>query len=720
MKKSKIIKLLVSALSLCLIIGAMVGITAMAEETEPANPEIVSYNVSYSDELYLFYAVKATLAEGETIYLQICDENGNALEDGTDMDIVNPDKPANLSKITDWEIKTIYDEDYYVFVTNGVSAKDINKVEYVKAVITGGEADRESDIVEYSVLNYLYQRLYKDNVVAATEGADLLRKDLYQSLVAYGAAAQELLFPEEGITEFDSIRDSKYYFIEGNSYILYEDFDVVYPRHDETITVDGKVFYGWNVFAYAADGSVISDGSAVYADAARVNIAGAKGVYAKPVFDAADAEVNVVAGEAGPEGIVDFNSEYSEIINVPAALPSSIESNINGDGYLSLNKTNTSTGHASTIWKTAADEEGGNVAELSLDMYSGLNADAATFEISIYNSGKSKVWWLVFQIKNGNYYITAYRSELQADGETKKNVGYNFTLNTGDDQLSLNEWVDLKLVWSNGAWGSTGDMLDNVGPNLFVYLNGKVAARIDKAYNTDAAAAPGTLNYAVLNLNQITTGSMLIDNVSNKVVKKDVPTEADYTLTFDQVVSSTYLETSLNYADIGTAVSYEDSFEGKTNVLKFHKPYGTNPADGKSVNMGIVMKPTETQDNANCVIVDLDLYAPNNGMELYLMNGSSSVYTKIILGSTVAVPKNQWVHVKIEYYPATDTETLKINVTVTDNAGKTYTCASTSTRETAPTVDALSAVKIALSSAASGDYYFDNVKVTKAYVAPAV
>jgi hypothetical protein len=260
---------------------------------------------------------------------------------------------------------------------------------------------------------------------------------------------------------------------------------------------------------------------------------------------------------------------------------------------------------------------------------------------------------------------------------------------------------------------------------MFVYLDGKLAARVDKAYIASAAATPEAFGYATFNLNGSTYGTVAIDNVCSGVVKRDVPEKADYTLTFDQPKDDSVIVTSLNYANIGTAIKYADSITDangvtKENVINIHKPYQKDPESGRSVNVTFRVKPTLVEENANYAALEFDLYAPNNGMERYLINEKdASVYTKIVLGSSVVVPKNQWVHVSIEYYPATETETLKINVTVTDNAGKTYNYSSTSTREAAPTIENLKGISISFSSAASGDYYIDNVKLTKGYKAPA-
>ena len=367
------------------------------------------------------------------------------------------------------------------------------------------------------------------------------------------------------------------------------------------------------------------------------------------------------------------------------------------------------TGSSASTTHTLVDRGDGNMAlrvnkpssqlsggalEVSLTERSDLNANTLVFEcdMNVTSFAQMAIYITNPEVGTGSnnlYYTNIYSSNVAA-------------LTYGDATAPIGEWVHFRLEYSKTATGGRTSI-------IITRADGTVAKQTYFMTDTiDFSEA----NMIVFHCQQKTIHDVLYDNIVCKKTYVDRTT-----ITFDEEVGTDLLATNDNGADVGDTIGVVESFEGKTNVLKFHKAYGKHPDTNSSINMGITMKTTETQENANCVIVDLDLYAPSNGMELYLMNGSSSVYTYIVLGSNVTVPKNQWVHVKIEYYPATDTETLKINVTVTDNAGKTYTCASTSTRETAPTVDALSAVKISLNSSAVGDYYFDNIKVSKAYVA---
>ena len=53
MKKTNLIKIFAPVVAIALLIGALVGISAFAAET----PKIISMNVEYGSELYLYYAV---------------------------------------------------------------------------------------------------------------------------------------------------------------------------------------------------------------------------------------------------------------------------------------------------------------------------------------------------------------------------------------------------------------------------------------------------------------------------------------------------------------------------------------------------------------------------------------------------------------------------------------------------------------------------------------
>lgn len=166
-------KILVIALSLCLLVASVIGITVSANDE--TKPEIAGMNFSYEDNTYIWYAVKATAnvtAENTTMSLY------------NDAECTDPLQENIVGSIGDASM--LGDGDYIVFKAHGLKAKDITKVIYAKATSNGVD----SAIVEYSLAEYLLERLY----VSERQGLTVLaeEKALYEELLEYGAAAQTL------------------------------------------------------------------------------------------------------------------------------------------------------------------------------------------------------------------------------------------------------------------------------------------------------------------------------------------------------------------------------------------------------------------------------------------------------------------------------------------------------------------------------------------------
>ena len=165
-------KILVIALSLCLLVASVIGITVSANDE--TKPEIAGMNFSYEDNTYIWYAVKATAnvtAENTTMAVYSDADCTVALQEGITGTVENIEMLGG---------------DYIIFKAAPIKAKDITKVIYAKA--TSGGVD--SAIVEYSLAEYLLERLY----VSERQGLTVLaeEKALYEELLEYGAAAQTL------------------------------------------------------------------------------------------------------------------------------------------------------------------------------------------------------------------------------------------------------------------------------------------------------------------------------------------------------------------------------------------------------------------------------------------------------------------------------------------------------------------------------------------------
>ena len=159
--KNNIKRIISFALMLSLLVGMMAGFSAFAAETETENVEIVSKNVYFGETLNLMYAVEST---SDDVVVNVYNANHELVETIKDY-TVDAEKNGTDAK---------------VFVSKiGVPAQDIDTEFY--AVAVAGNA--ESATAKYSVLEYLYERLY------VSEGASAEQKAMYNSLLAYADAA---------------------------------------------------------------------------------------------------------------------------------------------------------------------------------------------------------------------------------------------------------------------------------------------------------------------------------------------------------------------------------------------------------------------------------------------------------------------------------------------------------------------------------------------------
>lgn len=178
MKKTKFLKILAPIVALGLLIGALVGVSASANEADPATvtPEIISMNVEYGSELYLYYAVDKSTVSGTPSLEVLSDKDGSSVE----------------YVVTEYTEEKVNGKDSYIFKTAGVAASDVNKVQFVRAA----DGDVKGAIREASVEMYLYAKLYKEGFAmkTAADGDDFVRRNLYFQLLNYAKFAQELFY----------------------------------------------------------------------------------------------------------------------------------------------------------------------------------------------------------------------------------------------------------------------------------------------------------------------------------------------------------------------------------------------------------------------------------------------------------------------------------------------------------------------------------------------
>ncbi len=181
MKKTN--RLIIFALSLAVVISALVGINVSAAENEGAL-EIKSINLVYGDKVELLVAVDVSNQHRDEIEVTY-----------------TLDGEKYTAELHPTEVLTDAKGDTFpVFTTIGIAPKDIGKEMTFEAHVKDSGATGAA--YSASILDYLYARLYKQNFINATEGTNLAKKNLYQNTLNYASSALEVLVNiKEGKTE---------------------------------------------------------------------------------------------------------------------------------------------------------------------------------------------------------------------------------------------------------------------------------------------------------------------------------------------------------------------------------------------------------------------------------------------------------------------------------------------------------------------------------------
>lgn len=240
MKKTN--RLIIFALSLAVVISAIVGINVSAAEDESTGAlEIKSINLVYGDKVELLVAVDVSNQHRDEI------EVTYTFDGETYTAELHPTEVLTDSKTGDT---------FPVFTTIGIAPKDIGKDMTFEAHVKDSGATGAA--YSASILDYLYARLYKQDFISATEGTNLAKKNLYQNTLNYASSALEVLVNiKEGKTEplyttytfawgadqYSKIASDKF-------------FGAVLPNTVITPTYAGIVeLSGWNV--YDASGELV-------------------------------------------------------------------------------------------------------------------------------------------------------------------------------------------------------------------------------------------------------------------------------------------------------------------------------------------------------------------------------------------------------------------------------------------------------------------------------
>ena len=250
MKTLKLTKLLSLVLACVLLMGAFGTLPVFAADSD-ATIEIVGKNIAFRETISLAYRVECSDPDAE-IEVLLYDAEGTLL--GT-------------------APKTVYEVDgveKVAYISAGVPAHKIDTV--ITAVATIKGTDIKSAPVEYSVLEYLFERLEVD---AKAENTDVTAEQIamYEALMTYAVASELVLEEVEEGKDPDRISDYTYLAVaeEGkdvdgkivkNGTVIYELATTLVAGENETLWWTFKNSDG-EVVATMTDDDLTADGYAV-------------------------------------------------------------------------------------------------------------------------------------------------------------------------------------------------------------------------------------------------------------------------------------------------------------------------------------------------------------------------------------------------------------------------------------------------------------------------
>lgn len=418
MKNTKLSHIIIIVLSLAVLVGAMVGFTASAADSEYTN-EIVSMNIAYGDTIQVLIALDTPVDNQEGITVKYINPNG---EERT---------------ATYWKTMDVKGTDRPVWYTDGISAKDLGQ-DVVATVYVDGEAISTANI---SVAHYLYTKLYKEGYINAESKLDLHKKALYQNLLAYAASAETVLWNDKTENESNQrvlITEKMFVYAKDGTVDTGKttDSDVLTKNEEFTLTYNGTAPDGYEftgVWLSSVDGtSVIKDGVATKPTV--------HGVY-EPVFNATTHNAGKYYASATDGTRYDFDTKLNLSGDNQADLSVyNVETNPNGilanplspnDGYASLITDKLSTLDNSTgelvFNMTSTDWTGFNLANKVDNVGSAGSKYIAEFDFTYIDSaaytGSGSSDSVAFYIgptsynENSTYMHSITHAKFEADRE---------------------------------------------------------------------------------------------------------------------------------------------------------------------------------------------------------------------------------------------------------------------------------------------------------------
>ena len=504
MKKMKLTKIFVLILSLALLIGSAVCVAASAGDD--GEYTIKSVNIAHGDKIRVLIAVDAPI---------------DAAEDIT----VNYTLNGESHTATYWKNVAIYAESgddtlYPVYYTVGIAAKDMG--EDVIAWIGDSAVTRN-----ISVASYLYQRLYKDGIISATEGKDLNKKNFYVDMLEYGAKAQTVLWnalAENADSQRPLVTEYGWYLVEGGVYNG-ENFGIIKETGSAvsaTLAYTGSDanFVGWKItsgdkISYVYDDIttyVATDGfvATPVASTSFVNFEGlAAGTGIQFVGDDSKADGNGLYPKDAVEAVTSGSlptmtfAYHANSAKAMSAGSKVVVEEASGNKYLhyvhkNYKEVSTVDGRGLALKVNGSTEPKVNdtitVIEFDVNLVSaGCSADRC-FNFNAYNESEGSVISLLGYCSGGYW-------QLRHTIEVADNVDPNATkVNVYHKIATVNTWTKIRMVYNSET------------KILYTYANGTLVSTIDNSKSVKAM--DGNIDYVLFNSDAAYNGEAYLDNIS--------------------------------------------------------------------------------------------------------------------------------------------------------------------------------------------------------------
>lgn len=562
MNNKKFAKILSLILALAAMITCMV---AMNVSAETATPELKSVNLIYGDQIQIMFGTNIPTTE-PIGNLKVAYYKKNPA--------TNPEAEVFYANYLPADSEYNYKVDgvpCWTFVTDGIPASAVSQERFA-TVFYGDTVPADATYKSYSVMEYLFTRLYKQDFISKENGTiDGNKKNLYLNMIDYTAFAQQVLINDKDQYEdIQLITEYIYVYAKGASINGLGSSLILAEAGDVTLALNAGMagFEGWTVKTYNKDGTATSErfkGQNTFTISAHTVI--------EPLADP-----TVIEFDDWAAGLVTADSNYriSSFTEGTNTNPGSNFSIINDNGNAKLLYNGPYSGTSDTFHVSAHNSsENANVTILEMDIewLQAIDSRSNLFNIDLY-AGNECVYTVTPSLNNGYAAGDGTSSRIRLGGKDGTGVYTN-----GDDSITYKHaygdsskavYLAPKEIWRDSTntldWNDSGVDRENGHFNQVAVpkkCSYQFKLRIEYYYSVDDGNG-GKTDIVKWYLDDVCIG--LYDNKQGAYADHKVPT-------INSLITSVYLRC----ADSSRPVVYTIDNLRIENTEKAYEAYVPKP-----------------------------------------------------------------------------------------------------------------------------------------------